>query len=252
MKGEARTVVVVLVLVLVLVGAAGGDARASTGSEPRKIFNQRCTACHTFGKGVKVGPDLKGIAQRRPRPWLLKFIRSSQAMIQAQDPTATTLFQQYGRQRMPDWMDLSEAQIGAIVDWLAASGPEQKEPDERHAELASAADLDRGRALVEGTVRLAHGGLACATCHSVTAAAGARGGRGGGTLGPDLGDVYSRYQDRALTLFLKTPCSPRMPELATSRYLTPEESFAIKAYLRHAALSPPATLPSNPRRTGSP
>ena len=31
-------------------------------------FTTRCTACHTFGKGVKVGPDLKGVTERRQRP----------------------------------------------------------------------------------------------------------------------------------------------------------------------------------------
>jgi protein SCO1/2 len=51
---------------------------AAHATDAKKIFNQRCTACHTFGKGVKVGPDLKGVTARRQRPWLLKFVRSSQ------------------------------------------------------------------------------------------------------------------------------------------------------------------------------
>jgi protein SCO1/2 len=53
-------------------------ARAAHAIDAKKVFNQRCTACHTFGKGVKVGPDLKGVTARRQRPWLLKFVRSSQ------------------------------------------------------------------------------------------------------------------------------------------------------------------------------
>lgn len=224
--GARRSGSISLVVVLLsLVSARHAMAVDASGS--KKIFNQRCTACHTFGRGIKVGPDLKGVAQRRSRPWLLKFVRSSQAMIQAEDPIAIALFQKFNRQRMPDWTDLSDAQIGGILDWLAADGPDQKEPDERHAELASAAEVQWGAGLVQGTVRLTHGGLACATCHRVGTGTG-------GTLGPDLGSVYSRYQDRALTIFLKKPCSPRMPELLTARYLTPQESFSIKAYLRQA------------------
>jgi hypothetical protein len=60
---------------------------------------------------------------------------------------------------------------------------------------------------------------------------------GAGTLGPDLSDVYRKYQDRALTLFLKHPCFLREPEMSAAGYLTPTESFAIKAYLRQASLS---------------
>jgi cytochrome c2 len=39
--------------------ALSGQANAGGGNDAKKIFNQRCTACHTYGKGVKVGPDLK-------------------------------------------------------------------------------------------------------------------------------------------------------------------------------------------------
>ena len=78
-------------------------------TDAKKIFNQRCTACHTFGKGVKVGPDLKGVTARRQRPWLLKFVRSSQKVIAGGDPIATELFRTFKRQRMPDWTDLSPA-----------------------------------------------------------------------------------------------------------------------------------------------
>jgi len=196
-------------------------------AESKKIFNQRCTACHTFGHGVKVGPDLKGVTARRQRPWLLKFIRSSQTVIGNGDPVATTLFEQFKRQRMPDWTDLSEKQVNEILDWFSADGPEQKEPDEREATTATKIDVARGRALFAGTTRLTHGGISCVSCHAVNRDPEVN----GGTLGPDLTLTFSRYQDRALTVFLKRPCFKRVPEANSVAYLTPEESFAIKAYL---------------------
>ena len=113
-------------------------------STRRRVFNQRCTACHTFGKGVKVGPDLKGVTVRRQRPWLLKFIRSSQQVIASGDPVANELFRTFKRQRMPDWTDLSPQDVAAILDWLAADGPDQKPADERDAELAGAAEVGAG------------------------------------------------------------------------------------------------------------
>src|SRR5205085_12606993 len=48
-------------------------AFAADFTEPANIFRKRCSACHTFGKGVKVGPDLKGVTARRQPDWLLKF-----------------------------------------------------------------------------------------------------------------------------------------------------------------------------------
>ena len=107
---------------------------AADFTEPSNIFRKRCSACHTFGKGVKVGPDLKGVTERRQRDWLLKFVRSSQTVIQSGDPTAKTLFDQFKPQKMPDWSDLSDKQISAIMDYFAANGPEIKPADERLAQ----------------------------------------------------------------------------------------------------------------------
>jgi hypothetical protein len=59
----------------------------------------------------------------------------------------------------------------------------------------------------------------------------------GGSLGPNLTSAYAKYQDKALTLFLKRPCFRRAPESSQASYLTPQESFAIKAYLRQVSLS---------------
>jgi mono/diheme cytochrome c family protein len=201
------------------------------GAEAKKLFNQRCTACHTFGKGVKVGPDLKGVTERRPRRWLLSFIRGSQRMIQSGDAVAVDLFRQFKQERMPDWSDLSPEQVTGLLDWFAASGPEQREPDERGAELATAAEVVRGRQLFHGGLPLANHGLACAACHAIQDGASGSSAR----LAPDLTGAYLAYRDRALTLFLKSACFPREP-VRSSEVLTPTESFLVKAYLRHTAL----------------
>jgi nitrate reductase gamma subunit len=227
----ARALRVAIIAVLAArIGLATRYAKADA-AEAKKIFTQRCMACHTFGKGVKVGPDLKGVTERRQRAWLLKFIRSSATVIGSGDATAVELFQQFKQQRMPDWTDLSEEQIGSILDWLAVNGPDQQEADARSAELATATDIETGRQLFHGDRALTHGGTACGSCHSI------RDGNGtsGGTLASDLTPTYSDYQDSALTLFLKHPCVQRIPE-STTAFLTPEESFALKAYLRQAAL----------------
>jgi len=226
-----------------LVSSFASPARASDAAEASKIFNQRCTACHTYGKGVKVGPDLKGVTERRTRPWLLKFIRSSQTVIESGDPTAKQLFQDFKSQRMPDWSDLSEEQVTSVLDWFAKAGPDEKPIDARNAETATASEIERGRSLFYGGAPLTSGGLACVSCHGVHEGGGDPDELKGGTLGPNLTTAYTRYQDRALTLFFKHPCFRRQPDSTAAAYLTPKESFALKAYLREIAM---AQLPSTP------
>jgi cytochrome c2 len=132
--------IVVLVARIAAPGAAHADA-----AEAKRIFTTRCTACHTFGKGVKVGPDLKGVAERRQRAWIIKFVQSSSTVIASGDKTATDLLAQFNQMRMPDWVDLTDAQIGSIIDWLAANGPDQQDIDARLAESATLAEIESGR-----------------------------------------------------------------------------------------------------------
>lgn len=206
--------------------AEGAGAKFS--AEAAATFNKRCTACHTFGKGIKVGPDLKGVTERRKRDWLVRFINASSTVINSGDSTAVSLFAEFKKQRMPDWTDLSEKQINDILDFIAIGGPDIKPADERNAELASSSDLELGRQLFSGERRLKYGVQACSTCHSV------QGTRWGGSLGPDLTQTYVKFQDRALTEFLRHPCFQWETADASTHYLTAKEIFALKAFLRQA------------------
>lgn len=218
-----------LLIPLILTAAGGLALPAIAADDAKTTFRKRCTGCHTFGKGIKVGPDLKGVTERRTRQWLLRFIRGSSGVIQSGDPVATKLFRDFKQERMPDWSDLTPEQVGSILDYFAADGPLQKEPDERDATTATRQEIETGRQLFHGQMRLTYGGLSCNTCHSI------RGGQSKeGSLGPDLTGAYFKYRDRALTDFLKRPCFAREPESFASGYLTPQESFDLKAYMANA------------------
>lgn len=217
-------------------GDAGG---AKFSQEAASTFNKRCTACHTYGKGIKVGPDLKGVNERRKPEWLLKFIHASSSVIKSGDPTATALFAEFKQQRMPDWTDLSDQQIKDILHYVAIGGPDIKPADERNAEKASVADVENGRQLFNGQVHLKYGARACVSCHTVQ-------GEGmGGSLGPNLTNAYFKYQDRALAEFLRHPCFQFDTTSSGTHYLTPKESFALKAFLRHVGLPQPARTASS-------
>jgi cytochrome c2 len=204
-------------------------ANAADSTEAKTIFRKRCTACHTFGRGVKVGPDLKGVTERRTREWLVRFVRGSSSVIQSGDSTASKLFREFKQERMPDWSDLSPEQVTAILDYFAKNGPLQREPNERDATTATAREIERGRQLFHGVTRLNYGGRACDTCHSIRDTESKD-----GNLGPDLTGAYFKYHDRALTDFLKHPCFAREPERSAPNYLTPQETFDLKAYMAKA------------------
>jgi len=201
-------------------------APAFAASDAAGLFNTKCTGCHTFGKGIRVGPDLKRVTDRHTRAWLIAWIKSSSKLIASGDPIALALFHAFKDQRMPDH-DLSDAQIAALLDFLAANGPEADEQLRlRDASTASAADVEWGRQLFYGESKLKSGDLACVACHSVS-----RGAAIGGRLADDLTNAYRRYHDKALDHVLKQPCLPREPLLPLAR-AEDRESLALRAFLR--------------------
>src|SRR5215470_17425287 len=90
----ARALRLALVVAIVARIVLCAEAASADTAEAKKIFTTRCMACHTFGKGVKVGPDLKGVNDRRQRDWLLRFVKASSTMV-GSDPIAVQLFDEF-------------------------------------------------------------------------------------------------------------------------------------------------------------
>lgn len=203
--------------------------RAAVPGEPAATFSTKCSSCHTYGQGDRVGPDLKGVTARHPRSWLVSWIRSSERLIREGDAAAVSLFRRYRQQRMPDHQ-LSDVQVEALLDYLAAGGPEaDSRKAVRAVSMAGAKEVALGRELFFGRRSMSGGSAACSSCHAIQDLQGAA----GGSLGPDLTGVYSRYQDKALSQFLERECLLRLPA-ARDRAVSSDESFAIRAYLRSA------------------
>lgn len=204
-------------------------ARAAAAADPATTFTRKCSSCHTYGRGVLVGPDLKGATNRHSRAWLMAWITSSETLIRSGDAAATALFDKF-KQRMPD-QTLGPVELSALLDYLAAGGPEaDARRTDRRADTATAAEIDAGRAFFVGQRALANGGASCFACHRVGDRVSA-----GGTLGPDLASVYARYQDRGLGALLARGCFPRARPTSGGLTLTEQEVFALKAFLRHDA-----------------
>ncbi len=89
-------------------------------AEDEKNFGQ-CKACHTIGGGKLVGPDLKGVTERRDEAWLIKFVQNSQALIQSGDETAIKVFEENSKIPMPSH-SLTDDQVKGILKYIAAGG----------------------------------------------------------------------------------------------------------------------------------
>ena len=77
-----------------------GDEEESDGTEElhkkgEQVFQEKaCISCHTIGGGRLVGPDLKGVTERREEEWLRKWLKSPDTMIYT-DPIAKELLKEY-------------------------------------------------------------------------------------------------------------------------------------------------------------
>lgn len=101
---------------------AKAPTRLAEMSKGETLFRSRCSSCHTIaGKAQvgmpRVGPDLMGVLERRPRAWLMRWIREPDRMLAEKDPQAVALFNQYNKVVMPN-LRLSPAEVNDLLQFL--------------------------------------------------------------------------------------------------------------------------------------
>jgi len=99
-----------------------------------------------------------------------------------------------------------------------------------------AGDAARGRELFMGNAHFTNGGPPCMACHNI----GSNGLLGGGTLGPDLTNVSSRYSDVELGQALSSLPWPAMEPIFSEHPLTPQEQADLRTFLEASAGQPGA------------
>jgi|KBSSwiStaDraftv2_1062776.scaffolds.fasta_scaffold194325_3 cytochrome oxidase Cu insertion factor (SCO1/SenC/PrrC family)/mono/diheme cytochrome c family protein len=88
------------------------------GTQPgQAMYKKICAPCHTIGVGDKVGPDLRGVTERRERAWLVRYLRNPPAMLAANDPVARELAAKFDPVRMPN-LRLSEQDADDLIGFL--------------------------------------------------------------------------------------------------------------------------------------
>ena len=209
--------------------------QVARSQEAATTFRQNCMSCHTIGGGRLVGPDLKGVEERRDREWLVGFVLDPKGVLASGDRYALKLREEAGGVVMPTTVGLNRARAEALLDLIAAeSALETSEFAglDIGDEPFSAADIELGRRLFRGETQLANGGPPCLSCHTV----GGLGGLGGGRLGPDLTRVYERLQGRKnLASWLLAPATLTMQPVYAQANLTNEEILPLVAFLEEEA-----------------
>ncbi len=88
------------------------------GTQPgQAMYKKICAPCHTIGVGDKVGPDLRGVTERRDRVWLARYLRNPSAMLEMNDPVARALAAKFDPVRMPN-LRLSEQDADDLISFL--------------------------------------------------------------------------------------------------------------------------------------
>jgi hypothetical protein len=147
-------------------------------------------------------------------------------------PAITKLSQPhlYNFSKLPDQKD-------GLTRALLASAAVAQGPTISDAPLSSAqvGDAKAGEAFFTGRIRLANGGPPCISCHSVSGLAFPN----GGTMGPDLTGVYSRFGPEGMAAALDTLFFVTMQPLYDTRPLTPIEQQNLAAFFKQTAQNHP-------------
>lgn len=91
---------------------------AMSNQPGQAMFKKACTGCHTLGVGDRVGPDLRGVTERRDRAWLTSYIVNPVAMRAKRDPIALELAAKYPTVNMPN-LGMSENDAGDLISYMS-------------------------------------------------------------------------------------------------------------------------------------
>ena len=218
-----------------LVGLMWAFPPASRGQETAAFFKQNCYSCHTIGGGRLVGPDLKEVTHRKERDWLMRFMLNPQAMMDRGDPYAKQILEEARGVVMPQVAGLTRDRANLLLDLIEAESALDKSQFEGvkfNDRPFTPVDVELGRRLFTGTVKLKNGGPPCISCHTVRGLSLL----GGGRLGVDLTKVSERIGGRKpLSAWLVSPATTTMQPVFKNQALDADEILPLVAYFEDAA-----------------
>lgn len=103
---------------LFLLGLLFAPFSNNQAQDGKQIFKDKCVACHSAGAEKLMGPGLAGVAAKRDKEWLFKWIRNSPEMVASGDSLANALFNEFNKIPMLPFPDLTDADIEAILKYI--------------------------------------------------------------------------------------------------------------------------------------
>jgi hypothetical protein len=179
-----------------------------------------------------------GINSQRSQEWLIKFIKSSKTMIEANDKDAVAIAKEFNNFIMPD-SPLSETEIKAVLGYIKtfsknevpASVIADTTVGSGKADIVEAVvgNAETGKNLFEGRTLLSAGGPACLACHHINFAYAEE----GGLLSKNLTYSFKTIGGEAgISGILTSPPFPAMLIAYKNNNLTTPEIAHISAYLK--------------------
>lgn len=202
-------------------------------SDGANLFEKNCVVCHNLDDTRKVGPGLFGVTEKRDMDWLKRFIKSSTTMVQEGDPDAVAIWEEYNKVPMPNMPQLSEADIQAIIDYIAAYDPEAAAAEEQLVEVDTVFTelaAKKGEQLFIGAMEFENSKMTCTNCHNIKTTEEF-------SWYPSVYDIAKAYEAENISLFkrLNNPTSTMMKGAHRNSTYTKEEVHYLKAYLHHVS-----------------
>lgn len=121
----------------------------------KTLFQQKCATCHAVDKNL-TGPALKGVEERWPsKADIYKWINNSAALIKAGHPRAVAVYNEYNKIQMPAFPELKEADIDAILGYVASAAVPKPVTESTGGESSAAsATAESDNSLIFGVLTL--------------------------------------------------------------------------------------------------
>ena len=220
------------------------------GEQGKALYEEHCAACHTIGGGDSVGPDLKGVTDRRKAGWLGRVIAEPDKLAAENDPEQLALVKKWGME-MPN-LGINRENALEIIEYLMEGAAPAKGaaaaarggkavpstaavPVKTAPEVKPAGAAGAGRELFFGTRRLAAGGPACAGCHSVSAGNITA----GGSYSVSLSGTFKKLGVNGIKAVLTTLPFPVKAAAFKGRAVTEAEIYDLAAFLEVAGKADP-------------